>query len=581
MMKRPEAALLLILFLFTRPLFSRDAETDTTKIYSATDSTNIAELTSEELQFYRSDYFPLSFGEMGRQSASAWRGMPPGFLDYRFRNFKLVNPLWGYWDNQLLPLEIIRTQQTGLNPLNYRIIPAAVKLRGEPLSRIAYAQDFQFGLSYLDAGLQQFYRPGSYFRLGGNNFIRNGSAPQYTQFQVNTYRAEIHHQFSPALSIDFWYWQLRHKFRISTFPVVGATRRVHRVGQLLWANLNFAPDSTQKLTLTPYGNKWGENYYTPGYSEHRKAEILSGGLKFDFRRTFTGWRIETTGDVKQNRVSEALHLEKNHQLDARFTFRLEKDWGKNRLSAGGGYRYLQRIGNAPVMHLGFTRSLPLGIESEVRAAFEPQNIPLAPLFWQDDSIARISGPDVPVRQSLNVRFTIPLRTNASLTLEPFMQQFLDAWGYNPAGSRFEQYDYKNGGISANLDLQISRFHLNNEFTFSNNYQESFIPRVNNVLTANVPISLFNRALKLDAYAIYHFIGKWRMLDYDALVNQYVRTWREAGDYHLLDFKILAHVKTATLFFVWENTLSQDYALITDYTEVYRLFRLGIYWTFFN
>jgi hypothetical protein len=81
--------------------------------------------------------------------------------------------------------------------------------------------------------------------------------------------------------------------------------------------------------------------------------------------------------------------------------------------------------------------------------------------------------------------------------------------------------------------------------------------------------------------VYHYIGKWDLLDYDPFVNQYYRTDVNSGKFHILDFKLLAHVKSATIFFVWENSLSQDYEFISNYTEFFRIFRLGVYWTFFN
>ena len=98
---------------------------------------------------------------------------------------------------------------------------------------------------------------------------------------------------------------------------------------------------------------------------------------------------------------------------------------------------------------------------------------------------------------------------------------------------------------------------------------------------NLPLYLFKRALKLNGYAIYHFIGDYRTVGYHPLTNQYIGIGEQDERFHLLDFKMLAHVKSATLFFVWENMASQDYALVENYWEFYRLFRLGIYWTFFD
>ena len=123
--------------------------------------------------------------------------------------------------------------------------------------------------------------------------------------------------------------------------------------------------------------------------------------------------------------------------------------------------------------------------------------------------------------------------------------------------------------------------ISDEATYSTNAGKSMMPEINNVLKIGIPLSIFHRALKLRGYGIYHFIGNWQQVDFYPLVNQYVTTDLGKANYHLLDFKILANVKAATLFFVWENTLSQDYAIVEGYYEVYRQFRFGIYWTLFD
>ena len=160
--------------------------------YAATDSQGIAELSAEEYLFYQSEFTPLYLGERSRQSAPAWRGMPPGFLDYSFENVHLVHPLWGYWDNQLLPIEIIRHRRIQPEQFNYRFVPRKRRPSFKPVTRIAYSEDFLFGLSYLDVGLTRYFTPKSYVHLGGNNFLRSGSFPEDTRTHVDSYRGRVH-----------------------------------------------------------------------------------------------------------------------------------------------------------------------------------------------------------------------------------------------------------------------------------------------------------------------------------------------------------------------------------------------------
>ena len=89
------------------------------------------------------------------------------------------------------------------------------------------------------------------------------------------------------------------------------------------------------------------------------------------------------------------------------------------------------------------------------------------------------------------------------------------------------------------------------------------------------------ALKMDNYVIYQYVGPVQRFNYYPLVNQYTITSQEAGNYHIVHAKILAHIRTATIYFIWENLVSQDFAIVDNYFEIYRLFRFGIYWTLYD
>lgn len=562
-------------------LSSTIAAENRTGNYAATDSLAIAELTVEEMQFYQSEFFPLSFMEKGRQSASAWRGMPPGFIDYEFDNVRLVNPLWGFWDNQLLPVEIIRHRRMDPSRLKYRLSPVPVRPGSKPVSRVAYSQDFQFGLSYLDANLVEFYRPKSYFRLGGNNLLRRGSAQDYSQIQVNTYRGQIHHTFSQRWNVDLWYWQLRHRFRIGKIPIVDITRLVHRIGQVGWMNLNFTPDSSRRFTLTPYAYKWGDRYRTRSYSEQRKTELYSTGVKFNYRKNYPSVSFSFQSNIVRHRISEALLMEKNGQWDGEVYFSFHRQWENVRLNFGNGYRSIEDLGATSFVNLQLMWQATEDFSTDLKVGIEPQTIPLAPLFWKDDSISGLQNPKLPMRRSFTGTITLGLFAGTQFKIQSYYQQFTNAWGFSSDSALFIQHTYQNAGLTTMLRSQIWRFTLENQLTYNSNYQDVFAPQINNIARLKLHIELFKRALKVDGFAIYRYIGKWRQVEYDPLVNQYMPGKKEFGGFHLLDFKILANMKSATLFFVWENTLSEDYAFVDGYWDFFQVFRFGIYWTLFD
>ncbi|GAB4377686.1 MAG: hypothetical protein Kow0042_25810 [Calditrichia bacterium] len=549
--------------------------------YSAVDSLSISELTFDEMHFYRSEYFPLSLAEEGRQSVSSWRGMPPGYLDYSFRQVPLLHPLWGYWDNQLLPLEITRTEYWAAPTYRYQISPVRVYPSARPVSRVAYAQDMQFGLSYLDVGLSQYYRPGSYFRLGGNNFLRTGTAGNLTQIQVNTYRGQIHHQLSSRLSIDLWYWQLRHRFRLGQYPYFDLSRRVHRIGQVGWVSLKYSPDSSQVLILIPHGNKWGDRYRVEDYSEQRKTELYSLGLILMYKKTFEkGW-WELRAEGIRHEITRAFLFREMSQRDGAARLNMGRRWKNLEVQLGGNYRHSQYVGGSPGLNFQLNWEPLRRVRAQIDLSREPQNLPLATLSWKGGNIKSISDPKVPIRQGASGSLSFPFLPGSSLSIGSFYHEFENAWVYSRNNSAFTQTNYWNSGVNSRIALNLWFFNLENELTYNYNYQNGFAPEINNILKLNLPIHLFKRALKLDGYALYHYIGKWRILEYEPLTNQYLQTNTPGGQHHLIDFKVLAHIKSATLFFVWKNVLSQDYALVEGYWNFFLTFRFGVYWTLFD
>ncbi len=549
------------------------------EVYAASDSQAVVELTAEEMQFYRADFFPLSLAEKGRQSAPTWRGMPPGFLDTRFEWVPLVNPLWGYWDNQLVPIEIISQGKVDQTDLTYQLIPLAVTEQGTPVTRIAYAQDFQFGMSYLDGTLTRFYRKNSYFRLGGKNFIRNGSAGSYSKFHVNTYRVQFHHQFSGKISADLWYWQLRHKFALSPFPVVSELQQFHRIGQVFWLNLHFDPDSTQNLVITPYGYKWGDRFHTENYTQQRKTELYSSGLKANYKRVTRFGTFGLDGNAIRHKITRAFVFRKKEQYDGQIAASLQTGTSNIWLDMRLGYRFVPDVGSAPELAASWGWEPLHNLKSVLSLYQKPQSLPLSVLYWTGYFVTALSDPKLPIRQGFSWKVRLSSIPGLQIGLEPYYNVFSNAWTYRTADQQFIQQNFDNTGILCDAGIKFWVFDIHDEFTY--NFEKSYIPEINNIIKVRLPITLFGGALKLENYGIYHFIRKWYRVDFDPLVNQYYQSGQALDDLHLMDAKILAHIKTATLFFVWENLLSQDYALVDDYSEVYRLFRFGIYWTLFD
>ncbi len=560
-------------------LFSRNGWGYPDSLYSATDQEAICEVTGEELLGFSGDFFPLSLAERARQSAASWRGMLPGFLDYEFDGIPLRNSLWGYWDNQFLPFEYARKRRVEPAFHRYRIHPLQLPFHKKPVTRIAYSQDFGFGMSYFDAEFRLHYTPTNFIRLGGGNYLRRGPYPDYTATQVNTYRAQFHHRFSERWTMDLWYLELRHRYDIVPWPYFTALQKVHRVGRLFWAHIHLVLAPHHRITITPILQPWFDQYWKERYTEQFKTTLLSGGLQGRYSGEFGRHHVGLFARVWQDRIRSSLHLREVTRHQAETHLHWQYDVGGWKFAGEAGLFSVQDVGSAFLAAFRGSYRWRSLLEVAVEAGEKPQALPLVAQYARGDSLRPLSSPRLPRRRSLQASLIFRWKSLLKFSLTPFYHQYLNAPFFRQEGSRFYQKDQENLGISSRAIVQLPILTLDNRSTYT--YYNQFSPLWNNVVMVKVPLELFNRALKLEGYAIYHAVYGWRPLGYTPLWNQFFTTGSSEETYHWLDFKILAHVKSATLFFVWANTLSWDYALVDNYWEFYRTFRLGVYWTLFN
>jgi hypothetical protein len=255
--------------------------------------------------------------------------------------------------------------------------------------------------------------------------------------------------------------------------------------------------------------------------------------------------------------------------------------GNSWLEGGAGYHYTSYAGGNPELFFGWNWSPFTRFSSKASLYQKPQRIPVGPMNWQGFGVSSLRDPALPARRGISWQLQLKDISGWNFQFEPYYNQFSNAQSYRSADSTFIQKDFDNPGFTAGLDKNFWIFEMRNALSYNLNYDSAFIPQVKNVLTVNIPFSILKGALKLENYIIYQYIGPVQKFDYYPLVNQYAITSLEAGNYHIVDAKVLAHIKTATIYFIWENLVSQDYAIVDSYFEIYRLFRFGIYWTLYD
>jgi hypothetical protein len=528
----------------------------------------------QELQAYRSDVFSMNLAYRGRIATGSYRGMPPGFLNYRYDGNRLDNLITGFWNEQLLPIYQIGSEESSSWNATRQFYPQ-VPIKRIPTSRLVFSQDYITGISYLDINFTRHWTPKNFIQLSGNNFLGDES-DLGKRYQVNTYRVRLHWEYERS-KWDLYYWQLRH---LSNVPLaLGQSTKIKQIQHLIWLNGNWAlsPRDTLKITTAFQAGSdrlrfAGQQFYSRDFVD--KSLLTT----FNYARSFHNASISFEVTPRWYQIR---HKVRPAERDATtLSGKLFLRWQNNRWSlymAGGGIN--DRAGESlPIGSIGFAFRFGnnrVGINAFQRA------VPV-PLLWRTmdiDNIARFNEKITLRNRGVGAMWQIKPSERLSLTLEPF-------WLQSPAypllrDSLWTRTDITNYGVRSIIAVQLGRFWFNNDFSWNANYDEAFAPQFKNNLSIRTSITLFNNALKVDGVWDWRYYGNFHPLTFQPLFYTFTPDKQLNDAFTVSDARIQAHFRDAVVFFVWENVLSTDYEIVENALEQFLIFRLGIDWVLFN
>jgi hypothetical protein len=85
------------------------------------------------------------------------------------------------------------------------------------------------------------------------------------------------------------------------------------------------------------------------------------------------------------------------------------------------------------------------------------------------------------------------------------------------------------------------------------------------------------ALVLDLYGMFHFYDQHRDIFFDPRLDRFSPGQGTTNAYSLLNWKAMATIQEAMIFFEMDNSLSSDYVVIRGYDEFYIRWRFGVDW----
>lgn len=568
----PNLSILLVALLIgvAPALFSQSADSLSPKIYPV-----IPNLTEEEFRFTQADFFPLSLAEKGRLSSAAFRGMPPGFFELSFKGIALENPVIGFWNEQWIPHW--RIQQRRTSPFGFREELSSLPPGGyKPETRVTY---FETNLSYLDIDFSEYVTKKSYIRLGGNNFLREGPYPfGFSRIHVNTYQAQAHLELFEGWSLDASYWQMRHRFNMTPEGLTTQSDRFRQIGHTAWFRLTGKISQRDSIMFAPNYTVADDDYWQAGVRTREMWYEWGGGELGYFRKFSRGFL-----GAQVNSRYVATHGKRifHDQKEGDGGGLLMAGWRSRYLNVeaqAGAYKHSElgeRLQGALHAGIKFKRLGRIG----VRLFSKPQAVPLAWRTVQHDSIPALRGEELIEKQGASFYGQMNYRNWLLLRVEPFTYRTQNYPVFDD--NSWEIKSIENYGVHFLAGLKLWQFRLQNDFTYNHNYEESFAPEVNNVSTAKSSLSLFKGALEFEGILIWHVLSYYRLMTFDRPLQQYRITGTQAGPFHLVDFKLQAHISRFTLFLVWENLLSEDYSIVDDNLTQFRVFRFGLHWLLFD
>lgn len=543
---------------------------------------------SEESRTARqSDLFVLTLTQWGRLYGTAYRGMHPGFLQYQYLGYQFKNPVNGFWNEQLLPHYRIADRSRGFGEQTIFLSPADAPASGRPESRVVFSQDFVYGINFFDADLNWRLSENSFLQLGGTNFTGDGSEliSDYGPFKNNNYTVRYHRTTDNDWSFDAIYWQLRNRFRMAPTSGVfsfGSRDKFQQIEHLTWLRIEGRLGQRSKITIVP-GYHISEDRYWRGSAALRDNRYHIYSLRSDAQIDVGSYRLGATADARHSQLDAVRTYIDEQTTNGEFSVYFQKHRGALQFSAAGGIAQFSNLGASAIGHARLSQQFANIGRLHISASRQQRPVPLLWQALRDPDYDLLKVDEAITEDQLSAGLSLTPGGRFNLSIEPFLarsrnypQLFLP-----DSINQWQERSLQNRGVRIKAGLRLGPLFLEDDFTYSDNYQNALTPKFNNSATARLSIRFFKTALNIDGILSLRTFDYYEILSLDRLSLQYRSLDQVAGPINIADFRIQSYFRDAVVFVIFENFLSQDYNIEDSTLEQFRIFRLGVDWLFFN
>jgi len=536
-------------------------------------------------------WFKYDLRENGRPAYVAGINLFPQQTAFYYNGLFMNDPIHGMYNLQFIPLPFIRSTEADLSGptggnlgmahgARVNIVPNS-RESDTPWTRIVYKQG-RFGYSALDISFVQSFSKTFAIQLGGYNNLYDGTLIT-ANHDAQNFRGEFIWQYTPDFYAKGQFFFNRQKIGLATYETEGTVlnpfQKENRDDYFLDLTWHPDPDHLTRLHTMIY--------YTTSDKELRADEGVNYAINSNFR---------------------------NYGFDANFAFQYD-DW---EILAGGGARLPVVFGNAytetyrPVLsnlygsfrlpliegaavqfegvltkhrsftvQPGFSAMLDIKISDhrlDLKMSRSSRYPNVVDMYFNFDSL--FGNPDLGVEKTLIIHGGYQYDTAVwQLGVEGGYNRISDEIRWD--GSRFGNFssrDYFYAGLHAGFGFWKIDLSGGGQYTIGDILLS---PRGSAWGVLHFHDRWLKGALIVDGYLEIDYYDKHRNLRYEPRLERFYFTDGNNTAYSLLNWKILATIQEAQIFFEMNNALSQQYEVINGYDEFYYRFRLGINWEFWD
>ena len=542
--------------------------------------------------FFREEalWFNFDLNESGRPVYLAPVQLYPHQTAFRYGGVLMNNPTYGMFNGQFLSavnLLVIETdgilgsvQSMGMAGTGRINVTPFGTHKEMPWTRIVFKQGV-FGFSMLDVSFGTSFSDKFSIQLGGFNNLYDGTLIT-ANHKGNNFRAEMAWQYADNLFIRGQIFLDRHRIGLAQYeiqnevalPKVYQTQDNYTV-DLTWHPSVGEPDRLHTVIFaSSYFQELRDENYKPYFIEYENTRY---GFDTNYKLHLDNIAIVAGAGSQYANVWGIPYAKTYHPFagDLYATADIELLSGFE-LSAGGSIAmktdFSPQWSGFAAAHINMAENQSLHIQAGRAVRFPVTS----ELYFNFDSL--YGNPDLHPEEHLRLEaeYTLHDQSEWQFTFSGGVHQVLNEiiWQDQKFYNELSTRQFAFSGLKAGFSLWRINLTAGGQYSFTDT---PLTPRSSFWGKIHYHDIWLDGALVLDLYGMFHFYDQHKDIFFDPRIDRFSRGQGTTNAYSLLNWKAMATIQEAMIFFEMDNSLSSDYVVIRGYDEFYIRWRFGVDW----